>query len=95
MSRHLTAEELCHQAGITPGMLDMFEVAGVLLPGHMAYPPRYRLKLVRWAQRLAYLCREGWTLEEMHYWAKVWRWQTGNPMLWPPRKPVRMLDVYP
>jgi hypothetical protein len=39
------------------------------------HPSLYRPKRVRWAQKLASLCREGWTLEEMKVWTKT-HWYT-------------------
>ena len=82
----LTAGELCERSGLTADELAMLESAGLLRPTRTNPEPLYRPKLGRWAQRLAYLLGEGWTLAEIKHWTRE-RWHTANPRAWPPEKP--------
>jgi hypothetical protein len=78
---YLTASDLCEQSGLFPGDLTQLEAARLLLPdtkdGH------YRPKLVSWGRKLAYLISQGWSIDEIHRWAKG-RWSASDPRKWPP-----------
>ena len=81
MPHDVTAEELCAASGLSRADLWELEAAGLLLPTQTNPAPRYRSRLVNWARKLAYLRREGWTLEEIGAWARG-RWKTDDPRQW-------------
>ena len=83
MTRYVTTEELCAASGLSRADLWELEDARLLLPTETNPAPRYRSRLVNWARKLAYLRRDGWTLEEIGAWARG-RFARGNPRQWPP-----------
>ena len=85
MPHYVTAEELCAASGLCPADLWELEEVGLLRPTHTTLAPRYRSRLVNWARKLAYLRREGWTLEEIGAWARG-RFACGDPRQWPPER---------
>ncbi len=85
MSGYVTPDDLCAQSGLDRFDLWEPEAAGLLRPTHTEPAPRYRPRLVGWARKLAYLRREGWTLDEIGAWARG-RWETDDPRRWPPRR---------
>ncbi len=83
MTRYVTTEELCAKSGLSLADLWELEETGLLRSTRVLPAPEYRPRLVTWACKLAYLRREGWTLEEIGAWARG-RWTTGSPGEWPP-----------
>jgi len=79
----LSVSDLCQQSGLTQENLSQLEAARLLLPD--TRDRRYRPKLEGWANKLAYLLNEGWSIEEIRAWAKG-RWKTENPREWPPER---------
>ena len=85
MTRYVTAEELCAASGLSRADLWELEAAMLLLPTQTDPAPRYRPRLVGWARKLAYLRREGWTVDEIGAWARG-RFASGNTLQWPPER---------
>lgn len=85
---HLTASELCSVSGLSLDDLERLEDAGLLRPTLTDPEPVYRFKLTSWAEKLNYLLRQGWTLDEITLWSQQ-RWYTANPREWPPSRPGR------
>ena len=80
---YLSAEELCHQSGLTRENLKELEKARLLVPD--TKDGRYRPKLAGWGKKLAYLLEDGWGIEEIQRWSKE-RWKSKNPRKFPPVK---------
>ncbi len=68
MSHYVTLDDLCAQSGLDRFDLWELESAGLLRPTHTEPAAQYRPRLVGWARKLAYLRREGWTLDEIEIW---------------------------
>jgi hypothetical protein len=95
-SRHpqwiMNKEHFSSLTGLSLEDLDRLEAARLLRPsrkGHL-----YKLKLVGWGGRLAYLLREGWSIAEIKAWARG-RWSAPDPRQWPPHREdwVPMPDI--
>ena len=85
MTRYVTPEELCAASGLSRAALWELEEVGLLRPTHTTPAPEYRPRLANWARKLAYLRREGWTLDEIGAWARG-RCDTDDPRQWPPEQ---------
>ena len=85
MTRYVTTDELCAASGLSRADLRGLEAARILLPTQTNPAPRYRSQLVHWARKLAYLRREGWTVDEIGAWARG-RFVSGHPRQWPPER---------
>lgn len=85
MDSGVSTSELIQGSGLSFAELDMLEEVGLLRPDWPNAERPYRQRLVRWASRLAYLLKEGWTVEEIQYWSKT-RWTSSDPRRWPPQR---------
>jgi hypothetical protein len=78
---YLTKEQLLEGSGLREAELCRLEDVRLLVPD--TKDGRYRPKLVGWGKKLAYLLREGWTVDDIKRWSRE-RWKSGNPRKWPP-----------
>ena len=85
MTRYVTPQELCVASSLSRADLGELDDAGLLRPTHTTPAPEYRPRLVNRARKLAYLRREGWTLDEIGAWARG-RWEPDDPRQWPPHR---------
>ena len=77
---YLTVDQLCSQSGLSLKALEQLSAIRLLVPDQDG---KFRPKLVKWAEKLAYLLDQGWQLDEIKRWAKG-RFLTEDPKKWPP-----------
>jgi hypothetical protein len=79
-AHYLTVDELCQQSGLSVEGFAQLSAVNLLVPDHEG---KYRPRLLKWAQKLAYLLHQGWKSDEIKRWAKG-RFHTEDPKYWPP-----------
>jgi hypothetical protein len=77
---YLTAGQLCEQSGLSRESLEQLSAIRLLLPDHEG---KFRPRLLKWAEKLAYLLKKGWKPGDIKRWSKG-RFHSANPRQWPP-----------